>query len=119
MAKEKAVTKKDIEQLLNGQTKAILNIVDKKIDGQTKTILSAVDKKIDNKIDGLAVLIERSFQSNQEYMDTRFNAIGEDLGHMHYKLDKIDKKLDGQEKTIFNHDQRIDKLEIDLKLKKA
>ncbi len=63
----------------------------------------------------MAVMVENAFQGNQEYMDKNFKAISEDLGHVHYKLDKIDKKLDSHEKTIFNHDGRIDKLEIDAK----
>ncbi len=103
MAKDKSITKKDIQQLL---------------DGQTKVILHAVDKKIGGKIDELAVMVHNSFQSNQEYMDKRFDVIGEDMRHVHYTLDKIDKRFEGQEKIIFNHDGRIDKLEVDAKVVK-
>jgi len=68
----------------------------------------------------MAVMVKNAFQGNQEYMDKRFDAIGEDFGNVHYKLDKIDKKLDSQEKIIFNHEGRIDKLEVDgKKVKKA
>ncbi len=87
MSKEKQVTKKDIQQLLAGQTKAILHAVEKKI-----------DEKIDNKIDGLAILIERSFQVNQDYMDKKF--------------DKIDERFDKIEKvTLKNHEERLENLE--------
>lgn len=84
-----------------------------------------MEKKIkekDMKVGELAELMLKSFQTNQEYMDKKFgaidekfDAIGEDFRHVHYKLDKIDKKLGSHEKTIFNHDGRIDKLEVDAK----
>ena len=78
-----------------------------------------IDKKLEASEESMAVMVKNAFQGNQEYMDKRFNAIGEDLGHVHYKLDRIDKKLDSQEKTVFNHDQKIDRIEAELKLKKA
>ncbi len=51
---------KNIEQLLNNQTKVILN---------------AVNKRTDTKIDELAVLMHDAFQSNQDYMDKKFDQI--------------------------------------------
>ena len=84
-------------------------------------------KEKDMTVKELSKLMLGAFQSNQEYMDKKFtdidknfNSVSEDFRGVHYKLDKIDKKLDGQEKTIFAHDQKIDKLEVDMKkVKKA
>lgn len=78
-----------------------------------------IDKKLETNQEEMATMVKNAFQGNQEYMDRNFKALGEDLHHAHYKLDKIDKKLDGQEKTIFDHDQKIDRIEVELKLKKA
>lgn len=93
MAQEKQLTKKDIQELLEGQTEAILNVVDEKLGGQTKAILKAVDKKIDTKIDGLAILMNNAFQTNQEYMDKNFQGIRNNFSRVDENFKKVTQQI--------------------------
>lgn len=119
MTEEKQVTKKDIQELLNGQTKAILDVV---------------DKKIDDKIDGLAVIMQDSFQTNQEYMDKRFTEVHEKMDtnfkQIKENFTEVKRQIDNLSRNIVDvvHQEQFDKLEtrvvdveevLDLKLKRA
>lgn len=66
-------------------------------------------------INELAVMMRDAFQGNQDYMDKKFTEIGDEFRHVHYKLETIEKKLDNHEKTLFSQDQKMDKLEVDMK----
>lgn len=118
MAKEKSKNKKMTLDGLAVLMKQGFGMVDKKF--------GAIDKKLEANQESMAVMVKNAFQGNQEYMDKKFgaidgnlNSIAEEFRGVHYKLDKIDKKLEGQEKTIFDHNQKIDRIEVELKLKKA
>src|SRR2546425_1062205 len=95
MAEEKPINKKDFQELLDGQTKAILNAVDKKI-----------DEKIDEKIDGLAIMMKNAFQSNQEYMEKNFDAIEGNFKEVKQQIDNISKNT-----VDVIHQEEFDKLE--------
>lgn len=91
MPKEKQVTKKDIQQLLNNQTKIILNVVD-------------------DKIDNLAILVKNAFQGNQEYMDKRFDNL---TGEMRGGFKQVTEKINNLSKNTVDviHQEAFDKLE--------
>ena len=112
MANEKPVSKKDIQELL---------------DGQTKSILGAVDKKVDVKVSELAVLMRDAFQTNQDLFVGEIKLLKEDMnGKFKQVVDKIDNlsrnAVDVVRQEEFNKlDKRVTDVEgaLNLKLKKA
>lgn len=92
MVKEKAVTKKDIEQLLDSQTKAILTAVDKKLEANQEEMATMVNTAVQGTQDLLVEKIDKGF-------------------------DQVIKKINNISLNTVDvvHKEEFDKLEIDVK----
>lgn len=105
---EKDMTVNELASLMLKAFDSNQKYMDAKFDSMDQRF-EQIEKKFDGKIDGINATIDA--------MDAKFEG---EFKAVRYQLDKIETKLDKQEKTIFDHDGKIDKLEVDIKtVKKA
>ncbi len=92
------ITKKDIQQLLGAQTKELKVY----IDVQDRIIVKELKSYADEQTETLSRIVSTAFESQNKYLDQRFN--------------DLEKKLDIR-KIVEEHERKFAKLEHALNLK--
>jgi len=107
------LTKKDIQQILNSQTKELKGYVDQRLETNTKDLKGYIDERLntqskelkeytDQQTETLARIVSKAFEKQNEYLDKRFA--------------DLEKKLDFR-KTLEEHERKLLKLEHALNMK--
>lgn len=92
------LTKKDIQQILNTQTKELKGYVDGRLSTQSKELKEYANQQTET----LARIVSKAFEKQNEYLDERF--------------DELESKLDVR-KIIDEHERKLLKLEQALNMK--
>jgi len=94
--KNNNITKEDLVNILDkkfqNNQKFLLKSMDKKFQDNQKFLLKSVDKKFSEMEDSFAVMLYNSFDTNQKYMDKRFDQVTEKINSINLNLVDVVRK---------------------------